>query len=369
MNAAPRRVLLIRNPASASSRQQADRLGRFVSLLAEGGVRCDIRVTEHAGHALELARTHADGFECVIAAGGDGTVHEVASGLIAGGSKAALAVAPFGRGNDVAQLIGVWGSEGRGDEPAVRAILAPRPVTIDTIRVTWRDQASAAGVSSGNPAADGEQVRHAILLGGVGFVGELLRKTTPGTVRWFGPRWCYSAGFFRALLSFQPPVLRVRSEQGEKVLSHAVAALVGNAPFAGGGLMRIGPGASMTDGVLELTFIEAVGRWELALQFVRLLRGTHVRHRQVRFLRGAWLEVSADPPQALALDGELLGTSPVRFEVNPSSLTLLAGPEASMGNTGSGIDWGVFEKKNPTKVFSRIASRFRMEIGPCFRWC
>lgn len=74
-------------------------------------------------------------------------------------------------------------------------------------------------------------------------------------------------GFFRALFSFRPPVLRVRSEQGEQVLSNAVAVVVGNAPFAGGGLMRIGPGASMTDGVLELTLIEAVGRWALALQF------------------------------------------------------------------------------------------------------
>ena len=326
MSVAPRRVLLIRNPSSASSRPQTHRLERFVACLAEGGVHCDIRVTEYAGHALELARTHAAAFECVIAAGGDGTVHEVASGLIAGGSRAVLAVAPFGRGNDIAQLAGVFGSVGRDDEAAIRAILEPRPVTLDTIRVTWRENPSAGTESGGAAAESIERVRHALLFGGVGFVGELLRKTTPATVKWFGPRWCYSAGFFRALFSFRPPVLRVRSEQGEQVLSNAVAVVVGNAPFAGGGLMRIGPGASMTDGVLELTLIEAVGRWALALQFLRLLRGTHVRHRQVRFFRGHWLEVSADPPQLLALDGELLGISPVRFEVNPRSLTLLTGP-------------------------------------------
>jgi len=215
---------------------------------------------------------------------------------------------------------------GDPDQAAIRAILEPKPVTLDTIRVTWREN-PPVGMGSGVPAAESrERVRHSILFGGVGFVGELLRKTTPATVKWFGPRWCYSAGFFRALFSFQPPVLRVRSEQGEQVLSHAVAVVVGNAPIAGGGLMRIGPGASMTDGVLELTLIEAVGRFDLALQFLRLLRGTHVRHRQVRFFRGHWLEVSADPPQPLALDGELLGTSPVRFEVNPRSLTLLTGP-------------------------------------------
>jgi diacylglycerol kinase family enzyme len=81
---------------------------------------------------------------------------------------------------------------------------------------------------------------------------------------------------------------------------------------------------------MEVTLIEAVGRLELALQFVRLLRGTHVRHRKVRFFRGRWLEVSADPEQPLAFDGELLGTSPVRFEVAPRSLTLLTGPASRL---------------------------------------
>ena len=319
MSQPPREALLIRNPASASSREQATRLERFVARLAAGGVACEVRVTDHPGQAVELARESAGRFGLVIAAGGDGTVHEVASGLIESGSTAVLAVAPFGRGNDIAQIAGVCGSAGAGDEAALQAILQPRPVAIDTIRVLWHERNAPGGTPT-------PRVRHAILFGGVGFVGELLRQTTPGTVRWFGPRWCYSAGFFRALFSFRPPVLRVRSEQGEAELPHAVVAVVGNAPVAGGGLMRIGPGASMTDGVLELTLIEAVGRLELALQFVRLLRGTHVRHRKVRFFRGRWLEVSADPEQPLAFDGELLGLGPVRFEVAPRSLRLLAGP-------------------------------------------
>ena len=154
MSTAPRRALLIRNPASASSREQAQRLERFVACLAEGGVTCEIRVTEYPGHALELARTEAARFEWVIAAGGDGTVHEVASGLIAGGSQAALAVAPFGRGNDIAQLVGVVGgaaavaATGDPDQAAIRAILEPKPVTLDTIRVTWREN-PPVGMESG----------------------------------------------------------------------------------------------------------------------------------------------------------------------------------------------------------------------------
>lgn len=202
MSTAPRRALLIRNPASASSREQAQRLERFVARLAEGGVTCEIRVTEYPGHALELARTEAAGFDWVIAAGGDGTVHEVASGLIAGGSRAALAVAPFGRGNDIAQLAGVVGTAAAGavagdlDHAAIRAILEPKPVTLDTIRVTWRENPSAGTESGGAAAESIEQVRHTILFGGVGFVGELLRKTTPATVKWFAPGGVIRRVFF-----------------------------------------------------------------------------------------------------------------------------------------------------------------------------
>jgi diacylglycerol kinase family enzyme len=88
-------------------------------------------------------------------------------------------------------------------------------------------------------------------------------------------------------------------------------------------MMQIGPGASLTDGLLEFTLIEAGGRLELARHFGRLLRGAHVHHPKVRFFRGTWMELAADPPQPLALDGEVIGTTPARFEVRPASPRVL----------------------------------------------
>jgi YegS/Rv2252/BmrU family lipid kinase len=300
-----RRALFLRNPASAGARAQPERLERFLRALRAGGVETELRLTERPGQAVTLTTELAPTFDLVIAGGGDGTVHEVASGLVASGAAVPLAIAPFGTGNDIAQIVGL-----PDDPAAVRAITQPMPLALDTVEVTWRE-------------AGAERRRHAVLFGGTAFASELLRQTTPRVVRLFGPKLCYSVGFFRALASFRPPTLRVRTAAGEWTQTNGVLALAGNAPHAGGRMMQIGPGASLTDGQLEFTLVEAVGRLELALQFGRLLRGTHVRHPKVRFFRGTWMELDADPPQPLAIDGEVIGTTPARFEVRPRSLTVL----------------------------------------------
>ncbi len=308
-----RRALLIRNPASGGARSQQARLDRFVDRLREAGVGTLVRMTERRGHAVDLAANHAGAFDLVIAAGGDGTVHEVASGLLKSGTATPLALAPFGSGNDIAHLAGVG-----DDAAAVQAIARPEPVAFDTIEVSWRE-------------GEASHRRHALLFGGTAFASELLRQTTPAIVRLFGGRLSYAIGFFRALGTFRAPTLRVRTAEGEWVQPHGVLALAGNSPHAGGRLMQIGPGASLTDGLLEFTLIEAVGRWELALQFGRLVRGTHVQHPKVRYFRGQWLEIDADPPQPLALDGEVIGMTPARFEVRPRSLQVLVAKTFPVG--------------------------------------
>ncbi len=300
-----RRALLIRNPASAGGQAQERRLERYLAGLGKLGVSTEVLATGHRGHAVELVSTRAGSFDLVIAAGGDGTVHEVASGLAASGEPTPLAIAPFGTGNDIAHLVGI-----ADDAGSLRSIQQFHSSALDTIEVTWTE----AGRS---------RQRHALLFGGTAFASELLRQTTPGVVRLFGAKLCYSVGFFRALGTFRAPTLTVRTEAGEWIQPNGVLALAGNSPHAGGRMMQIGPGASLTDGQLEFTLIEAVGRLELARQFGRLLRGTHVHHPKVRFFRGTWMEITADPPQPLALDGEVLGTTPARFEVRPASLQVL----------------------------------------------
>ena len=301
-----RRVLLIRNPRSAAARDQQARLDALIGRLSADGSEIIKHHTTACGHAARLAAEHAGGCDIVLAVGGDGTVHEVASGLLDAGHDRPLAVASFGTGNDLARLLGT-----HDDDQLVATLEAGAPVPMDTITVRCRD------------AAGREVVRHALLFAAVGFASELLRKTTPRVVRWCGPRLCYPVGFFRALFSYRPPMVTARSgdivERGP--LFHVCAA---NAPHAGGGMMKLAPGARLGDGRLELCLIRQSGPLEAAWQFPRLLRGTHIHHPKVRCFPGTELAVETDPPAPVAVDGELVGLTPATFTVRPGSLRVFA---------------------------------------------
>ncbi len=302
----PRRVLIIRNPRSAAARNQQARLTALLARLEGAGFSVEQQLTSAPGHASELAALHGGSCEVVLAAGGDGTVHEVASGLLDAGHERPLAVAPFGTGNDLSRLLGT-----HDDDQLVAAMAAGAPVPMDTITVRCRDVAGR------------EVVRHALLFAAVGFASELLRQTTPRVVRWCGPTLCYPVGFFRALFSYRPPMVTARNgdivEHGP--LFHVCAA---NAPHAGGGLMKLAPGARLGDGRLELCLIRQSGPLEAAWQFPRLLRGTHIHHPKVRYFQGTELAVETDPPAPVAVDGELVGSTPATFTVRPGSLRVFA---------------------------------------------
>jgi diacylglycerol kinase (ATP) len=93
-------MLVIFNPVAG--RRRATALWRVLDLLVENGVKVEVAETRHAGHATELAReAAADGFSLVVAAGGDGTIAEVANGLI--GSDTSLGVIPLGTANVLAK--------------------------------------------------------------------------------------------------------------------------------------------------------------------------------------------------------------------------------------------------------------------------
>jgi diacylglycerol kinase family enzyme len=93
-------MLVIFNPVAG--RRRAAALWKVLDLLVENGIKVEVAETQHAGHATELAREAArDGFGMVVAAGGDGTIAEVANGLI--GSATALGVIPLGTANVLAK--------------------------------------------------------------------------------------------------------------------------------------------------------------------------------------------------------------------------------------------------------------------------
>ena len=302
---AAKRILLIANPA-AGRRQGEQRLAVARTQLEALGHAVTAALTESAGHATRLAKSNAPDFEIVAALGGDGTVNEVANGLMAVelGERPALATLPVGTGNDVALTFGL-----AHFESAIDALANGGTRTLDVIRVQLM--------------RDGEPVtRHALLFVAAGFAAEVIRKTGPRVKRLFGRRFSYSVGLFRALASFRAPEFSVKWDGGEK-RGQMFQVCAGNTEFGAGGVMRISPGARPDDGLLNISLVGALGRLQIVRRFPSILSGRYVEDERVDYFTGKRLEIDAVPPAEIQADGDIIGTTPAAIELLPGALRLV----------------------------------------------
>ena len=302
---AAKRILLIANPASGQHRGER-RLAQASERLASLGHAVTGTLTESAGHATHLAKSNAPDFEIIAALGGDGTVNEVANGLMAvePGERPALATLPVGTGNDVALTYGL-----AHFESAIDALAKGSTRTLDVIRVQLM--------------RDGKSVtRHALLFVAAGFAAEVIRKTGPRVKRIFGRRFSYSVGLFRALASFRAPEFSVKWDGGETA-GRMFQVCAGNTEFAAGGVMRISPGARPDDGLLNISLVDALGRLQIVRRFPSILSGGYVEDERVDYFTGKRLEIDAVPPAELQADGDIIGTTPATVELLPGALQLV----------------------------------------------
>ena len=302
---AAKRILLIANPASGQHRGER-RLAQASERLASLGHAVTATLTESAGHATRLAKSNAPDFEIIAALGGDGTVNEVANGLMAvePGERPTLATLPVGTGNDVALTYGL-----AHFESAIDALAKGSTRTLDVIRVQLM--------------RDGKSVtRHALLFVAAGFAAEVIRKTGPRVKRIFGRRFSYSVGLFRALASFRAPEFSVKWDGGETA-GRMFQVCAGNTEFAAGGVMRISPGARPDDGLLNISLVDALGRLQIVRRFPSILSGRYVEDERVDYFTGKRLEIDAVPPAELQADGDIIGTTPATIELLPGALQLV----------------------------------------------
>jgi YegS/Rv2252/BmrU family lipid kinase len=286
----------------------ARRWSRLLVDLEARKLKPDHVITDGPGHAISLAREATPSYDVITAVGGDGTVNEVASGiLLAGETKTTLAVIPLGTGNDAAQMLGI-----RSVADAVNALTSGTTRTIDAIEVRCHDGAR-------------KLTRYALLYAAVGFAGQLLKCTTPAVKRLFGPRYCYSVGFFRALLGFRSPTMRVRCDDRE-FNGRMFLVSAGNAEIVGAGTMRLSPGAKVDDGQLNVNVIENLGRLETARWFPKVLTGTHTTHPKVRYFAATTVAIESEELMEIQMDGELCGHTPATFQVRPGAMRVIAGP-------------------------------------------
>jgi diacylglycerol kinase family enzyme len=173
-------------------------------------------------------------------------------------------------------------------------------------------------------SCSGAGVHYALSFAGVGIIAPLLRLTTPLAKKLLGQSLAYKFALLRALWSYTPPQMRITCD-GKTSDGRFLFLGVSNGEHAGGG-MRLAPGARIDDGTLDVNLVGAVGLLDGLSQIRRLARGRHTRHPQVRFFQSRSIGVEAGTRLEVALDGELVGYSPARFEVQPRALPIYRHP-------------------------------------------
>jgi YegS/Rv2252/BmrU family lipid kinase len=248
--------------------------------------------TKEAGHARELARRACEeGYDVVIAAGGDGTVNEVVNGVA--GFPVRLGILPIGTVNVFAMELGIPSKL----ELAVECILAGHAQSVDL--------AMANG-------------RHFVQLAGVGLDAQTVKETDWEFKKALGPlSYVVTAS---QVVARQAPVLTIKRDRGGDLTGAFV--LVGNGKLYGGPF-EFFPDADMNDGLLDVCVFEKMSHFDLVRYFQGILLGRLKHYPDVKIFKTARLEISAEEEVPMEVDGELHGQLPALFTVSRSALRVI----------------------------------------------
>lgn len=306
--------LVIVNPRSAGGSTRGRWSGSAADLRAHFGAFA-VAFTKRQGHAVELAEQAANaGRRLIIACGGDGTINEVANGILRSGHDAELGILPSGTGGDFRRSLGVP----NGDRAAAAALRTGMTKTIDVGKVTFQN-------------FEGERVSRFFLnVSSFGLASSIIERVKSSKVFDWLPvesvrgRANFAFSTLREVFDLDPLNIRVTIDGGEERSVQTINFCIANARYFGGGMM-IAPEAKLTDGLLDVVNIGDIGTARIIANAHTLYRGTHHHLKEVNGTLARRIEVSAaDPSQEIHIetDGELPGKLPAVYEVVPAAIRL-----------------------------------------------
>jgi len=311
--AVPADCLVILNPQSgggSAERRFAPLEGRLRDLLGP----CELERSAGPRDAERLAREAVRaGVRRIVVAGGDGTLGEAVSGMLAAGpvGDVQLGLLPLGTGLDFARSCGIPRDPAR----ALELLASGKPRPVDAGRIVLRD-------------ASGRERRLGFLnvasFGVSGLVVDLVNRgpKLPGSSM-LGARLSFLVGTLRALLRFRCRPVKLRVD-GKLVFEGPLAlCAVANGGWFGGG-MHVAPEARLDDGLLEVIVVREMSTAGLVARLPKLYAGSHLGDSAVVSFRGRVVEAEAAPGEIpVEVDGDPLGLLPARVEVVPGALSFL----------------------------------------------
>jgi YegS/Rv2252/BmrU family lipid kinase len=292
----PTTIAAILNPASGAGKT-AKLLPKVTELLQRSGRPFELHVTTRAGEAPGVAKRFAEsGASVVLAVGGDGTINEVANGLIESGKDVPIGLIPSGHGSDFVRTTGTPTDL----EKAFNAAISGKSAPVDAAKAEF----------------DSGDLRYFVNIGGTGFDAVVARLASNSKLP--GSTLPYVVSVLRALVKFQNVSVTVTTES-ETVREKSVFVSIANARYLAGG-MHFAPMAELADGYLDLAIIGDIGKLGLIRQIPNVFLGKHTDHPKFRHRRAKSIRIECTSDVEVQLDGELCGRAPVTVSVVPGAL-------------------------------------------------
>jgi YegS/Rv2252/BmrU family lipid kinase len=267
-----------------------------------------IQPTQAPGHATELAKqAAAAGSDLVFAAGGDGTLGDVANGLA--GSETIMAPLPVGTANSFARELNMPLPLFRGKHQLLKAA---------NLLLNGRIHRMDLGYTT-NSQGDG---RHWLLWSGAGADGYLVEHIEPR------PKWSKKLGRLGYMLqgialTIRYPAATAQIEiDGRTYDDHYLLALVSNCRLYAGGGLTISPQAKLDDGLFEVWLFQGEQILKL-FQYGALMKAGRRDFAGIKMVHGRSISVNMTPAMPCQTDGELGGYTPITCTLKPGALRLL----------------------------------------------
>jgi len=301
------KTIAIVNPHSANG-ATGRKLDKLKSILLSCG-DCEIALTEAPTHATVIAvNALKDGYNRIIAVGGDGTFNEVVNGFFendeAINPDAVLGLISAGTGADFIKTIGLpvdW-------TEAIKKIKNDRKKKIDLGLIEYF-------MEDNSP-----KKRYFINVAGAGISGSVVKKVN-STSKILGGFASFLAGTISTVLEYQNKRTEIIFDDQLKIEKITNNVIIGNGKFIGGG-MKVLPDALPDDGFFDVLIIGDISKFEFFENVPKIYKGTHLENPKLDLRRAKTVQINSSEKILLDIDGEQEGFTPAKFTVIPSALSI-----------------------------------------------
>lgn len=305
--------LVIVNPKSASGSTR-EKWSEIASDLRSHFGAFRVAFTKKQGDGIKIALEAAKrGKKLIIACGGDGTINEVANGIILSGEDIELGIIPSGTGGDFRRSLNI-SSETR---QSARQLRDGETRLIDVGKITLTD------------SKEKSKIRYFLNVASFGLSASVIRRVKTSTsLNWLPTQirgqLSFAFSTLQEVISANRVLSKVRIDYTRESVISSLNFCICNARFFGGG-MKIAPDAKLNDGLFDIVNIGDISALRVLLNSYTLYRGTHLQLEEVKTTLAKTIEAFPfDKNQKIRLeaDGELIGRLPAKFEVMPRALKI-----------------------------------------------